>query len=59
MEHASGNHLSCRCNNHHTRGNISPSADKYRTLGQPIHLIGVEFSKVQRSVVAFKVERAG
>ena len=34
-------------------------ADKYRALGQPIHLIGVEFSKVQRSVVAFEVERAG
>ncbi len=31
-------------------------ADKYRALGQPIHLIGVEFSKVQRSVVGFEVE---
>ena len=59
MEHPPANELSCRCNSHHTRGNISPSADKYRTLGQPIHLIGVEFSKVQRSVVGFEVERAG
>lgn len=33
-------------------------ADKYRALGQPIHLIGVEFSKVQRSVVGFEVEHA-
>ncbi len=31
-------------------------ADKYRALQQPIHLIGVEFSKEQRSVVAFEVE---
>ena len=34
-------------------------ADKYRALGQPIHLIGVEFSKGQRSVVGFEVEYAG
>ena len=33
-------------------------ADKYRALGQPIHLIGVEFSKDERNVVAFDVERA-
>jgi hypothetical protein len=31
-------------------------ADKYRALGQPIHLIGVEFSKEARSVVGFAVE---
>ena len=31
-------------------------ADKYRALDQPIHLIGVEFSKKQRNVVAFAVE---
>jgi hypothetical protein len=29
-------------------------ADKYRSLGQPIHLIGVEFSKDNRSVVGFE-----
>ncbi len=33
-------------------------ADKYRALGQPIHLIGVEFSKDERNVTAFDVERA-
>jgi len=31
-------------------------ADKYRTLGQPIYLIGVEFSKESRNVVGFVVE---
>ncbi|MBI4754061.1 MAG: ATP-binding protein [Betaproteobacteria bacterium] len=31
-------------------------ADKYRAAGQPIHLIGVEFSKDTRSVVGFEVE---
>ncbi len=33
-------------------------ADKYRALGQPIHLIGVEFSKDERNITAFDVERA-
>ena len=33
-------------------------ADKYRHLDQPIHLIGVEFSKKKRNIVAFEVERA-
>ena len=33
-------------------------ADKYRGLGQPIYLIGVEFSKDERNVAAFDVERA-
>ena len=33
-------------------------ADKYRALGQPIYLIGVEFSKDERNIVAFDVERA-
>ena len=33
-------------------------ADKYRHLGQPIHLVAVEFSKEARNVVAFEVERA-
>ena len=28
----------------------------YLALGQPIHLIGVEFSKTSRSVVGFEVE---
>ena len=31
-------------------------ADKYRGLGEPIHLIAVEFSKDTRNVVAFEVE---
>ena len=33
-------------------------ADKYRHLGQPIHLIAVEFSKDARNLAAFEVERA-
>ena len=33
-------------------------ADKYRGLGQPIHLVGVEFSRETRNIVAFDVERA-
>ena len=33
-------------------------ADKYRALGQPIYLIGVEFSKDECNVAAFDVERA-
>ena len=32
-------------------------ADKYRSLGRPIYLIAVEFSKDTRSVAAFEVER--
>ncbi len=31
-------------------------ADKYRSRGEPIHLIGVEFSKTSRNVVGFEVE---
>ena len=31
-------------------------ADKYRALGQPIHLIGIEFSRDQRTLVGFEVE---
>ncbi|HOW76663.1 MAG TPA: AAA family ATPase [Candidatus Competibacteraceae bacterium] len=31
-------------------------ADKYRALGQPMHLIGIEFSREQRTVVGFEVE---
>jgi hypothetical protein len=34
-------------------------ADKYRARGEPIHLIGVEFSRDSRSVVGFEVEQAG
>ncbi|MBK1674892.1 hypothetical protein CKO35_16690, partial [Ectothiorhodospira shaposhnikovii] len=30
-------------------------ADKYRGQGKPIHLIGVEFSREQRQIVAFDV----
>ena len=31
-------------------------ADKYRAPPRPIHLIGVEFSRETRNVVAFEVE---
>ena len=31
-------------------------ADKYRASGKPIHLVGVEFSSIERQVVAFDVE---
>jgi len=31
-------------------------AEKYRSLNQPIHLIGVEFSRDSRNIVAFEVE---
>ena len=33
-------------------------ADKYRNLGQPVRFIGVEFSKEDRNLAAFEVERA-
>ena len=33
-------------------------ADKYRASGEPIYLVGVEFSKETRNVTAFEVERA-
>ena len=33
-------------------------ADKYRDLGQPIHLVAVEFSSEARNLAAFDVERA-
>ena len=33
-------------------------ADKYRGLGQPIHLIAVEFSKDTRNLTGFTVRRA-
>ena len=33
-------------------------AEKYRDLGEPIHLIGVEFSRETRNIVVFEVERA-
>jgi hypothetical protein len=33
-------------------------ADKYRAGGQPIYLIGVEFSKDSRNIVGFEVEQA-
>lgn len=31
-------------------------ADKYRALGQPIHLIGIEFSRERRALAGFEVE---
>ncbi len=31
-------------------------AEKYRALGQPIHLIGIEFSREERTLVGFEVE---
>ena len=31
-------------------------ADKYRARGEPLHLIGVEFSKSSRNIVGFEVE---
>ena len=34
-------------------------ADKYQARGEPIHLIGVEFSKTQRNIVGFEVETLG
>ena len=34
-------------------------ADKYRSRGEPIHLIGVEFSKARRNIVGFGVETLG
>ncbi len=33
-------------------------ADKYRASGQPIHLIGVEFSRASRNVVGFEISQA-
>ena len=33
-------------------------ADKYRDLGLPVHLIGVEFGREERNIVAFSVEMA-
>ena len=33
-------------------------SDKYRRLGRPVHLIGVEFSREDRNIAAFGVERA-
>ena len=32
-------------------------AEKYRGSGEPIHLVGVEFSRDTRNVVGFEVER--
>jgi hypothetical protein len=34
-------------------------ADKHRGCGEPIHLIGVEFSRCERTVVGFEVEHIG
>ena len=35
------------------------STDKYRHLGESIHLIGGEFSRAERNIAAFTVEGAG
>jgi hypothetical protein len=32
-------------------------ADKYRHLNLPVYLLGVEFSKDERNIVAFEVEK--
>ena len=32
--------------------------EKYRHLGQPVHLIGMEFSKAERNIAAFQVAQA-
>jgi hypothetical protein len=34
-------------------------AEKYRSRGEPIHLIGVEFSRATRNIVAFEVATEG
>ena len=34
-------------------------ADKYRDPGLPVHLIGAEFSREERNIVAFSVEATG
>jgi len=34
-------------------------AERYRASGEPIYLIGVEFSRERRSVVGFAVESWG
>lgn len=31
-------------------------ADKYRSRGEPMHLIGIEFSKANRNIVDFDIE---
>ena len=33
-------------------------AEKYRALGEPIHLLGVEFSRATRTIAAFEAARA-
>lgn len=34
-------------------------ADKYRSRGQPVHLVGVEFSRARRQIVDFAVQTLG
>ncbi|MEA1053736.1 PD-(D/E)XK nuclease domain-containing protein [Lamprobacter modestohalophilus] len=34
-------------------------AEKYQALNQPIHLIGIEFSKAERNLTGFEVETLG
>ncbi|WP_458735493.1 hypothetical protein [Zobellella taiwanensis] len=38
------------------RPQVAAARQEYRALGLPIHLIGVEFSREQRQVVAFEME---
>ena len=33
-------------------------ADKYRAAGEPIHLVGVEFSRAARNITAFETADA-
>jgi hypothetical protein len=40
----------------HKRSQENLQDQKYRTLGQPIALIGVEFSRAERNIVGFEVE---
>ena len=32
--------------------------DKYRGLGEPIHLVGIEFSRTTRNIAGFEAEVA-
>lgn len=34
-------------------------AHKYQARSEPVHLIGVEFSKASRNIVGFEVETVG
>lgn len=36
--------------------NSGGHADKYLARGEPVHLVGVEFSRADRNIVGFEVE---